>query len=216
MERAIPVVSTDIQIIERSRVQPAAFAELYDRHSRLVHRYAARRTNEQIADDVMSETFLVAFEQRVRFDTTRGEVRAWLLGIATTLLKKHRRVEAREWRSFTASDAAALAEHRDFTPDAEARLDAGARMRSLGSAVASLSKGDRDALLLYALGDLDYEGVAAALGIPIGTVRSRLNRARRKLQRATELQESRRANAQAAHGLETRDGRDRTAAPSAR
>ncbi|WP_394255282.1 RNA polymerase sigma factor [Pseudoclavibacter helvolus] len=209
-------MSTDNQIIERSRAEPAAFAELCDRHYRLVHRYAARRTNAEVADDVMSETFLVAFEQRSRFDTARGEVKSWLLGIATTLLKKHWRLEAREWRSFTASDAAALTENRDFTADAEARVDAGARMRRLGWAVASLSKGDRDALLLYALGDLDYEGVASALGIPVGTVRSRLNRARKKLQRATESQESRRASTQATSGLETRDGRDRTAAPSAR
>ncbi|WP_424467842.1 RNA polymerase sigma factor [Pseudoclavibacter helvolus] len=209
-------MSTDSQIIERSRAEPAAFAELYDRHHRLVHRYAARRTNAEIADDVMSETFLVAFEQRSRFDTTRGEVRSWLLGIATTLLRKHRRLEAREWRSFTAADAAAAAEDGDFTSAAEARLDAGARMRNLGGAIASLSKGDRDALLLYALGELDYEGVAAALGIPVGTVRSRLNRARRKLQRATELQERRHPRGQAATGLETSNGRDRSAAPSAR
>lgn len=130
-------MSTDNQIIERSRAEPAAFAELYDRHYRLVHRYAARRTNAEVADDVMSETFLVAFEQRSRFDTARGEVKSWLLGIATTLLKKHWRLEAREWRSFTASDAAALTENRDFTADAEARVDAGARMRRLGWAVAS-------------------------------------------------------------------------------
>lgn len=166
---AIPVVSTDNQIIERSRAEPAAFAELYDRHYRLVHRYAARRTNAEVADDVMSETFLVAFEQRSRFDTARGEVKSWLLGIATTLLKKHWRLEAREWRSFTASDAAALTENRDFTADAEARVDAGARMRRLGWAVASLSNGDRDALL---------ERAARARGAKSGSARPTADRAK--------------------------------------
>ncbi|WP_219819395.1 RNA polymerase sigma factor [Pseudoclavibacter sp. AY1F1] len=210
-------MSTDSQIIERSRADPAAFAELYDRHHRLVHRYAARRTNQEIADDLLSETFLVAFEQRGRFDPTKGEPQAWLLGIATTLLKKHRRVEEREWRNFTAADAASSIEDHDFTRDAESRLDAYAQVRRLRTAVNALAKGDRDALLLYAWGDLDYEGVAAALGIPIGTVRSRLNRARRKLQRAkTRLEpQPHPERPQNITGLETDDGRDRASASRA-
>ena len=211
-------MSTDRQIIERSRADPAAFAELYDRHHRLVHRYAARRTNQETADDVLSETFLVAFEQRGRFDPSRGEAQAWLLGIATTLLKKHRRVEEREWRSFTAADAASSTEDNEFTGDVESRLDAYAQMRRLRSAVNGLAKGDRDALLLYAWGDLDYEGVASALGIPVGTVRSRLNRARKKLQRTTSRLESQ-LQPKPPHeisGLETADERDRTSAPRAR
>ncbi len=217
---AIPSVSTDRQIIERSRADPAIFAELYDRHHRLVHRYAARRTNQEVADDLLSETFLVAFEQRARFDPSRGEAQAWLLGIATTLLKKHRRVEDREWRSFTAADAASSTEDNDFTVDVESRLDAYAQMRGLRNAVNSLNKGDRDALLLYAWGDLDYEGVASALGIPVGTVRSRLNRARKKLQRTRSRLEAevrtQPASPRETPGLETADGRDRTSAPRAR
>lgn len=180
-------MSTDNEIIARSRAAPAAFAELHERHHLLIHRYVARRTNSAIADDVMSETFLVAFEERGRFDAARGEVRSWLLGIATTLLKKHRRVEAQEWRNFTAV-AASSGNAFDSIADTDSRLDADSRVRGLSQAILALSRGDRDVLLLYAWGDLDYGGVAQALGIPVGTVRSRLNRARRQLQRATERQ----------------------------
>ena len=93
-DRAIPIVSTDNETIERSRESPGAFAEVFDRHARTVHRYAARRLDAGVADDVMSETFLVAFERRTAFDGSANAL-PWLLGIATNLIKKHARLEAR-------------------------------------------------------------------------------------------------------------------------
>ncbi|MEO6115645.1 MAG: sigma-70 family RNA polymerase sigma factor, partial [Pseudolysinimonas sp.] len=98
-------MSTDSEIIRRSQETPAAFAELYDRHAVAIHRYASRRLGEA-ADDVMSETFLVAFERRAAFDPAIEDARPWLYGIATTLLKKHRRQEARAWRGLVAGGAA--------------------------------------------------------------------------------------------------------------
>lgn len=177
-DRPIPIVSTDNEIIERSRDSPGAFAEIYDRHARTVHRYVARRSNAGVADDVMSETFLVAFEHRTDFDGSPN-ARPWLLGIATVLIKRHSRMEARAWKGLVASDVGRIS--ADQIDAADARLDAEALARRISGTLRRLPAGDRDALLLYAWGDLDYEGVAAALGVPIGTVRSRLNRARRKL-----------------------------------
>jgi RNA polymerase sigma-70 factor (ECF subfamily) len=200
-------VSTDGEIISASLTAPERFGELYDRHARTVHRYAARRTSAQIADDVMAETFLVAFEKRGSFDDVQTDARPWLLGIATLLLRKHARLEARAWKGLVAADAASILV-ADPVADHGERLDAAAAIRRLAGAVRRLRDGDRDALLLYAWGDLDYEGVAAALGIPIGTVRSRLNRARTKLRAAFE--------AGSARDEEVDYGRADTAAPSAR
>jgi len=178
-------VSTDSEIIRRSRDSPAAFAELYDRHAAVIHRYASRRIGEA-ADDIMSETFLVAFERRAAFDETVTDARPWLYGIATTLLKKHRRQEARAWRGLVAGGAA---EQVDAIQDAvnghDDRLDAELGIQRLAAAIRRMPARDRDALLLYAWGDLDYEGVARALDVPVGTVRSRLNRARRQLRQAS-------------------------------
>ncbi len=174
-------MSTDSEIIRRSRDTPAAFAELYDRHAVAIHRYASRRL-AVAADDIMSETFLVAFERRDAFDEGVTDARPWLYGIATTLLKKHRRQEARAWRGLMAGGAAEQVVAIDGPDD---RLDAELGIRRLASALRRMPARDRDALLLYAWGDLDYEGVARALDVPIGTVRSRLNRARRQLRQAS-------------------------------
>ena len=176
-------MSTDDEIMRRSREHPGAFAEIFDRHARTVHRYAARRLGVAAADDVMSETFLVAFERREAFDGSPNAL-PWLFGIATRLIAKHSRVEARAWRGLVAADLARV--EPDQIGRADDRLDAERLATRAGAALRRLPAGDRDALLLYAWGDLGYEGVAAALGVPIGTVRSRLNRARRKLRIAID------------------------------
>lgn len=142
------------------------------------------------ADDIMSETFVVAFEKRDTFDAQYADARPWLLGIATRLLRKHARVEAVAWKGMVAALAAEIAP--DLIEQAVVRVDAQRTTRRLAAALKALASHDRDTLLLYAWGDLDYTGIAAALDVPVGTVRSRLNRARRILRRAagTESTES--------------------------
>jgi RNA polymerase sigma-70 factor (ECF subfamily) len=171
----------DGDIIARSLSQRAVFAELYDRHERVIYRYAARRIGVTHADDITSETFLVAFGRRETF-IGGPDARPWLLGIATTLMQKHTRQEARAWKGMLASDLARV--DIDHIEQAESRLDAKAVAQRLGRTLARLPAGDRDVLLLHTFGDLDYAGISEALSIPIGTVRSRLNRARRKLRTA--------------------------------
>ncbi|CAN5245134.1 RNA polymerase sigma factor [soil metagenome] len=172
-------MSTDSEILRRSRETPAAFAELYDRHAPTVHRYAARRIGTTVADDIMSETFLVAFERRADFDLERDDARPWLYGIATTLLKKHSRLEARAWKGLVAAGAAEVG--HDAIEALGSRVDAEIAVHRLAAALARMPARDRDTLLLHAWADLDYEGIAQALAVPVGTVRSRLNRARRTL-----------------------------------
>jgi RNA polymerase sigma-70 factor (ECF subfamily) len=176
-------VTSDSEIVRRSWEHPAAFADVYDRHARAVYRYAARRAGTDAADDIMAETFLVAFERRKRFDETYDSALPWLLGIATILIRKHRGAEARFLRAIAAS-----ARPEAVTDDHDDRLDASLTVRAMTGAISRLPARDRDALLLYAWGDLDYEAVALALNIPVGTVRSRLNRARRVLRQSAGVQ----------------------------
>jgi len=174
-------VSTDSDIIRRSADDPAAFAELFERHARVVGAFASRRVGGEAAEDVLSETMLIAFRRRRDFDTTWDSARPWLLGIASRVIKKHRAEEARQWRSFEAS--ASRGDHVDdgAMDAAGERADASAAVRAMAPRIAALPARDRDTLLLYAWGDLTYEEIAVALGVPVGTVRSRLNRVRRKL-----------------------------------
>ncbi|HEY9466387.1 MAG TPA: sigma-70 family RNA polymerase sigma factor [Vicinamibacterales bacterium] len=174
-------MSTDADILRRSVGEPVAFAELFDLHARAVAAFATRRVGADAAQDVLSETMLVAFRRRADFDASWDSARPWLLGIASRIVKRHRAQEAAQWRAFQAS-----ATRDDHTSDgqidaASARTDAAAAVRALAPRIAALSARDRETLLLYAWGDLKYEEVARALGVPVGTVRSRLNRVRRKL-----------------------------------
>lgn len=175
-------MSSDGDIITHSLGQRAAFATIYDRHERVVYRYAARRPGTSVADDITSETFLVAFTRRHDFVGT--DARPWLLGIATVLMQQYARREARAWKGMLASDLARVS--GDELEAADSRLDAKALSKRMGRALSRLPPGDRDVLLLHAFGDLSYEAVSVALEIPIGTVRSRLNRARRKLRLAID------------------------------
>lgn len=171
----------DASLIERSLADPEAFADLYDRHAPLIHRYAARRLGAEAADDVVAETFLAAFRRRARYDLARPDARPWLYGIAANLIGKHRRSETRMLRAYARTGTDPLDDDADRV---DARVSASACARPLAGALAALPARDRDVLLLVAWADLTYEQVAEALSIPVGTVRSRLNRARRKVREA--------------------------------
>jgi RNA polymerase sigma-70 factor (ECF subfamily) len=179
---AIHLVTTDSELIHRSREDPQAFAALYDKYCRAVHRYAATRAGESVADDVMAQTFLVAFETRGSFDHQWEDARPWLFGIATNLLRRHHRTEARRLKAF--ARAAGRDSYGDGTDRVAERLDAAAATAQLAAVMRKLSPADRECLLLYAWADLTYDGIALATGVPVGTVRSRLNRARRILRDA--------------------------------
>jgi len=172
----------DAEVIERSWHEPELFAEIFHRHFEEIHRYVARRLGADTADDIAAETFLAAFRRRTKFDPARGAVRPWLYGIATNLIGLHRRAERRFYHALARTPAEHVADgHEDRVAS---RVSAGGVGVELAGALARLSPGDRDVLLLVALADLTYEQVAEALDLKYGTVASRLNRARRKLREA--------------------------------
>lgn len=172
----------DAAVIEASWHEPERFAEIFHRYFEEVHRYVARRLGADVADDIAAETFLAAFRRRERFDPARGAVRPWLYGIATNLVGQHRRGERRFYRALARTPAdQVVTGHEDRVA---AEVSAGGVRRDLAEALAGLSAGDRDVLLLVALADFTYEEVAEALDLKYGTVASRLNRARKKLRAA--------------------------------
>jgi RNA polymerase sigma-70 factor (ECF subfamily) len=168
-------VSEDGAAIARSLHQPEAFADVFDRHFGLIHRYIARRAGRDRADDLASQTFTVAFAHRGRYRDDLGTARPWLLGIATNLMRAELRgverdaavVERLGAEAVASSSRAALAAAGDAAED-DGRLS---------MALAGLDFGQREALLLHVWGELSYAEVASALDIPIGTVRSRISRA---------------------------------------
>jgi RNA polymerase sigma-70 factor, ECF subfamily len=152
-----------------------AFHELFDRHFKAVHRYLARRVGRDRADDLASQTFTVAFTRRATFRTDAIDARPWLLGIATNLLMNERRAEQ---RSFETADRI---QAQPVPPVAEPAVDG--LDHEIAAALAGLDPDQRDVLLLFAWGELSYEEIALALAIPVGTVRSRMSRARSCLRR---------------------------------
>ncbi|MFD0688014.1 RNA polymerase sigma factor [Actinomadura fibrosa] len=178
-----PPLSDDVAaLIAASREHPERFAELFDRHYAEIRRYIDRRLGADAADDLAAEVFLVAFRKRSAFDPQQGTPRAWLYGIATRLVSRHRRDERRRYRALARlGDEPSGEGHAERV---EAQVAASAVGARLGRALAGLSSGDRDVLLLVALADLTYPEIAQALGIKYGTVFSRLSRARRQLRQA--------------------------------
>ena len=178
----------DAALIEWSLRDAEAFAGLYDRHAAVLHRYVARRLGDGAADDIVAETFLDAFRRRHKYDPAMPDARPWLYGIAANLIGKHSRAEVRMLRAYsrTGTDPVltASAASTDETARADSRLSASAVHRELAAALAALSAGDREVLLLVAWAELSYAEVAAALRIPAGTVRSRLHRARARVRDA--------------------------------
>jgi len=171
---------TDAEAIARSLDTPASFGDVFDRHATTLFRYFVRRVGPDDADSLLGELFRVAFEKRATFDTERSDARPWLYGIAGNLLARHRQGEARRLAA-TARLLNTSIVTADDVPDVDARLDATRLWVDVAAAIATLPKGERDTLLLFAWEGMQYEQIAAALGVPVGTVRSRLNRARGRL-----------------------------------
>jgi RNA polymerase sigma-70 factor (ECF subfamily) len=174
------VGESDAEVIAASLAVPERFGAIFDRHATVVYRYLVRRVGVDDADVLLGDVFRVAFEKRASYDCTRANARPWLYGIATNLLARLRRSEARRLHA-TARLVARQVAPLDPADDIAATLDAQQLWPHVAEAVANLPEEERDALILYVWEELSYDEIAAALGVPVGTVRSRLNRARGKL-----------------------------------
>ncbi|MET8282965.1 RNA polymerase sigma factor [Micromonospora sp. NPDC005174] len=173
--------STDAEVIEESLAQPGRFGVLYERHARVLHGYAYRRLGREAAEDVVAETFMKAFRARRTYDLSHSDARPWFFAIAIREIARHHRVEQARYRALSRSF-----EDRGDEDLADRVADATSAhtwRKPLVEALAKLSRRERDVLLMVAWADLTYEEAARALEIPLGTVRSRLHRARQKIRR---------------------------------
>jgi RNA polymerase sigma-70 factor, ECF subfamily len=150
-----------------------AFAELYARHHAPIYRYAARMCGPDAADDVLQETFVVVLERGQRFDPARGTFGAYLFGVARHMVLKQLGPKY-QVPQVVGADAAAPAQ----PPDALDALSERERSAALRVAIASLPPAYREVVVLCDLEELDYPTAARIVGCPIGTIRSRLHRAR--------------------------------------
>ena len=175
-----PDVESDADVIAASLREPARFGVLFDRHATVVHRYLVRRLGPDHAEALVGDVFRIAFERRSAYDLERPTARPWLYGIATNLVAKQRRSEARRFRA-VARLAAQRTPTSEFADRVSVDVDAVAVWPRVVDAVTALPEPERDALILHVWEGLSYEDVAGALGVPIGTVRSRLHRARERL-----------------------------------
>jgi RNA polymerase sigma factor (sigma-70 family) len=171
---------SDGAVIADSLETPGAFGAIFDRHGSTLLRFLARRVDPAEAEDLLGEVFRIAFERRSAFERDRDSARPWLYGIAANVVAKHHRSEARRLRAMArVSGQQHLGD--DPAERAVAAADAGARWTRVMDAIGSLPEAERQVLLLFAWEELSYDEIALALGIPAGTVRSRLSRGRARL-----------------------------------
>lgn len=159
------------------------FRDLYLGSVDAVFAYLSRRVGADLAEELTAQTFCEAWAGRARFDEDQGSFRSWVLGIATHLAARHWRTESRRLRAFARHGGTHVG--ADATDAVADQVDAQDMLPALAEALARLRADERSIVLLWAAEDLSYAEIADALSIPIGTVRSRLSRARRRLAAAT-------------------------------
>lgn len=162
-----------------------AFAELYEQCARTVYNHGLRLTGDwSTAEEIMSETFLTAWRVRERLEVDGGSLVPWLLGIATNKAENARRGSRRRLAFLVRQPQPPAV--TDFAPEVDGRIDDARRLGAVQIALRQLRRSEREVLSLCVWSGLDYQQTAEALGIPVGTVRSRLSRARAKLARLTD------------------------------
>ena len=168
-----------MRLLERMRQgDEAAFSELFARHRVAVYRYAAHMGAAAAADDVVQEVFLAFLRQIGSFDAARGSVQGYLLGITRRQVLKQRTRAAEEQGIDGDDDAFAVAAPASNPFESLTSAEIVERVRA---AIALLPDAYREAVVLCDLNELDYATAADVIGCPIGTVRSRLHRARARL-----------------------------------
>jgi RNA polymerase sigma-70 factor (ECF subfamily) len=177
---------TDAELVASSLRDPDSFTQLFERHWQALYRFCQSRAGSA-GEDIAAEAFRIAFDRRRRYDPRYSDARPWLFGIATNLLRDHFRTARREEHKLERS-AALDALHQ--TGDELNELERQLLGPQLADALQGLPATDRDALLLLAWADLDYEQISQALGVPLGTVRSRIHRARQRVRDFLDTREN--------------------------
>jgi len=175
-------LKSDAAVIKASLQRPAEFGRVFERHWDAVFRFFERRLGPDPSEDLASEVFRIAFERRTSYEIGESpSCRPWLYGIAANLVLKERRRFARHLAAVDRVAVFGAASHEDHASAVAARLDTEETWSRLQTALDALDDTSREMLLLVAWEGLSYGEVAVAFGIPIGTVRSRLHRARTRL-----------------------------------
>lgn len=188
---------------------PDAYAELFDSYARALYNHAFRMTGDwAVAEDVMSAAFLEAWRLRGTVTPEGGSLRPWLLGITTNLARNHCRSN-RRYRAVAAAAAAAAgaASVPDHADEVAGRLDDRRQIAATLAQLSALRGPEREVLLLCLCEGLEYAEAALVLGIPVGTVRSRLSRARTKLRKLADAELKRSGRELVAPSRQTYDDR---------
>jgi RNA polymerase sigma factor (sigma-70 family) len=184
----IKVMETDRQLLEDA--DPASFGTLFERHGRAVYNYCFRRTADwAAAEDLASVVFLEAWRRRKDVRLEGDSLLPWLYGVATNVVRNRNRALRRYRRALERFSHEVEA---DFADDVAERVDDERQMRGVLEAIRVLPKREQDVLALCVWSELSYEEAAVALNVPVGTVRSRLFRARARLQNRLEIAPQRR------------------------
>ncbi len=165
----------------------AAFETIFSRHAATVYRFACQMTGSaDAAADVTQDVFIAIAEGRVRFDPARGAFRTYLYGIARNLVRQHMRRSLLRMLDLTVLDD--VAGQATDPVDAQQQRDRTALLRR---AILSLPRVYREVVVLVELHDVSYDDAARIVGCPVGTIRSRLSRARRRLEATCRAAEAR-------------------------
>jgi RNA polymerase sigma factor (sigma-70 family) len=170
-------VLDDAELLRRSVDDPSLFEEIFERHYDAILRYGRQRVGHDVGEEIAARTMVIAFDRRASFDGRIRSARPWLFGIAINLIRHH----VRDERVHMAAIARLPIDPDLGDEETLDRLDAERRRPWLIDALLQLRPVDRDAFTLLALSDLSYPEIATALGIPEGTVGSRIHRARQRL-----------------------------------
>jgi RNA polymerase sigma-70 factor (ECF subfamily) len=168
--------TSDSDEIAASLVEPVRFGTIAERHFGAIYQYLARRVGRDVAQDLGAETFVVAFSARSRYDLSRTNARPWLFGIATNLIRRHRRTEFRMLNAYVRSVHPSRFD--DQVDEISTHMEHIELLALVAKAFSKLDPEQRDALHLTAIEGLSYAEAAEALGVPVGTVHSRVARAR--------------------------------------
>ena len=169
---------SDAQVIAASILNPEVFAEVFDRHAAVLAAYLVRRVGHADGESLLGELFRIAFESRVRFDTNRADARPWLYGIGSNLVMKHFRSYERQQRALIRLASQSSVVEAPFDERIIDNSHWAALWQRVSPAIEDLPDRDREVVMLYVFASLSYAEIGEALDIPVGTVRSRLNRVR--------------------------------------
>ncbi len=219
-QMALSDVNLDLDLLRRLRAGDAdAMSALYRRHQGPLYRFALLRCgSSDVAADVVQDVFVALIENKLSFDPTRGSLASFLFGVARNFALKREEAQRRHLPLPTSTDEDGETIDLDLLDPAPLPVEsllASERAEAVRAALAQLAPHYRDVLILYELQDQSYVEIAQICNIDIGTVRSRLSRARAKLLELLSDESGIRASGDKAVGSKKTEAMSRSASRAA-